>query len=82
MFNAKPRGVIPSGFCYFRRFHATFRPPTHSLLFLNSRAHPLAHRGDERVNSNNHPIRAGKVIGTHNGTIYNADYPERKGAEQ
>ena len=30
-------------------------------------------RGDERVNSNNHPIRAGEVIGTHNGTIYNAD---------
>ena len=22
----------------------------------------------------NHPIRAGIVIGTHNGTIYNADY--------
>ncbi|HEQ71850.1 MAG TPA: hypothetical protein ENN69_05115 [Spirochaetia bacterium] len=31
-------------------------------------------RGDERVNRNNHPIRAGDVIGTHNGTIYNADY--------
>lgn len=30
-------------------------------------------RGDERVNRNNHPIRAGEVIGTHNGTIYNAD---------
>lgn len=26
-------------------------------------------RGDERGNSNNHPIRAGEVIGTHNGTI-------------
>ena len=31
-------------------------------------------RGDERVNGNNHPIRAGDVLGTHNGTIYNADY--------
>ena len=30
-------------------------------------------RGDERNNRNNHPIRAGQVIGTHNGTLYNAD---------
>jgi len=30
-------------------------------------------RGDERVNRNNHPIRAGHVLGIHNGTIYNAD---------
>jgi hypothetical protein len=30
-------------------------------------------RGDERINRNNHPIRAGDVIGIHNGTIYNAD---------
>lgn len=30
-------------------------------------------RGDEQINRNNHPIRAGHVIGTHNGTIYNAD---------
>lgn len=30
-------------------------------------------RGDEHVNRNNHPIRSGDVIGTHNGTIYNAD---------
>lgn len=35
-------------------------------------------RGDEQVNHNNHPIRAGKVIGTHNGTIYNADYLFRR----
>jgi glucosamine 6-phosphate synthetase-like amidotransferase/phosphosugar isomerase protein len=35
-------------------------------------------RGDEQVNSNNHPIRAGEVIGTHNGTIYNADYLFRR----
>ncbi|EMS77443.1 glucosamine 6-phosphate synthetase-like protein [Desulfotignum phosphitoxidans DSM 13687] len=35
-------------------------------------------RGDERVNRNNHPIRAGDVIGTHNGTIYNADYLFRR----
>jgi glucosamine 6-phosphate synthetase-like amidotransferase/phosphosugar isomerase protein len=35
-------------------------------------------RGDERINSNNHPIRAGDVIGTHNGTIYNADYLFRR----
>ncbi|HUT54332.1 MAG TPA: glucosamine 6-phosphate synthetase [bacterium] len=31
-------------------------------------------RGDERNNLNNHPIRAGNVIGAHNGTILNADY--------
>jgi amidophosphoribosyltransferase len=30
-------------------------------------------RGDERINRNNHPIRTGHVLGTHNGTIYNAD---------
>jgi len=35
-------------------------------------------RGDERINRNNHPIRAGDVIGTHNGTIYNADHPFRR----
>lgn len=27
-------------------------------------------RGDERIDRKNHPIRAGDVIGTHNGTIY------------
>ncbi len=27
-------------------------------------------RGDEANNANNHPIRAGGVIGTHNGTLY------------
>lgn len=31
-------------------------------------------RGDASNNANNHPIRAGSVIGTHNGTILNADY--------
>jgi len=30
-------------------------------------------RGSEQNNRNNHPLRAGQVIGTHNGTIYNAD---------
>lgn len=30
-------------------------------------------RGDEHVNENNHPIRAGDILGTHNGTIYNAE---------
>jgi amidophosphoribosyltransferase len=30
-------------------------------------------RGDEHINRNNHPIRAADVVGTHNGTIYNAD---------
>ncbi len=29
--------------------------------------------GDASNNENNHPIRAGNVIGTHNGTIFNAD---------
>lgn len=31
-------------------------------------------RGDASNNANNHPIRAGNVIGTHNGTVLNADY--------
>lgn len=31
-------------------------------------------RGDERINRNNHPIRPRDVIGTHNGSIYNANY--------
>ncbi len=30
-------------------------------------------RGSETNSRNNHPIRAGNIIGTHNGTIYNAD---------
>ena len=30
--------------------------------------------GTELVSNNNHPIRAGKIIGTHNGTIYNAPH--------
>ena len=29
--------------------------------------------GDERINENNHPIRAGDILGTHNGPIYNAE---------
>lgn len=35
-------------------------------------------RGDERVNCNNQPIRAGIILGTHNGTIYNANYLFRR----
>jgi glucosamine 6-phosphate synthetase-like amidotransferase/phosphosugar isomerase protein len=35
-------------------------------------------RGDERKNRNNHPIRVRNVIGTHNGTIYNANYLFRR----
>jgi glucosamine 6-phosphate synthetase-like amidotransferase/phosphosugar isomerase protein len=35
-------------------------------------------RGDPANNRNNHPLRAGVVIGTHNGTIYNADYLFRR----
>ena len=31
-------------------------------------------RGCERNNRNNHPIRALDVLGTHNGTIYNAEW--------
>ena len=31
-------------------------------------------RGDEQVNNNNHRIWAGDILGTHNGTIYNANY--------
>ncbi len=30
--------------------------------------------GTEKRLENNHPIRAGKIIGTHNGTIYNAPH--------
>lgn len=35
-------------------------------------------RGNEQRNSNNHPILAGEVLGTHNGTIRNADYLFRR----
>jgi amidophosphoribosyltransferase len=35
-------------------------------------------RGDEFNNRNNHPIRAGGIIGTHNGTLYNADFLFRR----
>ena len=64
--------------------HPTAHPLTSFPASINNRAALLlGHtrwrtRGDERVNSNNHPIRAGEVIGTHNGTIYNADYLFRR----
>lgn len=32
-----------------------------------------ATQGKPEVNKNNHPIRAGKIIGTHNGSIFNDD---------
>jgi len=35
-------------------------------------------RGDPANNRNNHPLRTGVVIGTHNGTIYNADHLFRR----
>lgn len=35
-------------------------------------------RGSEDNSRNNHPIRSGIIIGTHNGTIYNADYLFRR----
>jgi hypothetical protein len=35
-------------------------------------------RGSEANSRNNHPIRSGIIIGTHNGTIYNADYLFRR----
>jgi hypothetical protein len=41
-------------------------------------ANPLAHLGNKLNNRNNHPIRAGIVIGTHNGTIYNTDHLFRR----
>lgn len=34
--------------------------------------------GSSSDNCNNHPIRAGIIVGTHNGTIYNADYLFKK----
>jgi glucosamine 6-phosphate synthetase-like amidotransferase/phosphosugar isomerase protein len=34
--------------------------------------------GSEANSRNNHPIRSGIIIGTHNGTIYNADYLFRR----
>lgn len=46
-------------------------PPASTILLGHTRWRT---RGNERVNRNNHPIRAGDIIGTHNGTIYNADY--------
>jgi glucosamine 6-phosphate synthetase-like amidotransferase/phosphosugar isomerase protein len=38
----------------------------------------LPTRGSVLDNRNNHPIRAGMIIGTHNGTIYNADWLFKK----
>lgn len=35
-------------------------------------------RGCETNSRNNHPIRSDIIIGTHNGTIYNADYLFRR----
>ena len=35
-------------------------------------------RGSEKNNRNNHPLRTGGIIGTHNGTIYNAEYLFKK----
>jgi len=35
-------------------------------------------RGSEKNNANNHPLRAGNIIGTHNGTIYNASHLFKK----
>ncbi len=35
-------------------------------------------RGDEKINENNRPIWAGDILGTHNGTIYNANYLFRR----
>jgi len=35
-------------------------------------------RGNPANNRNNHPLRTGAVIGTHNGTIFNADYLFRR----
>jgi glucosamine 6-phosphate synthetase-like amidotransferase/phosphosugar isomerase protein len=35
-------------------------------------------RGSEANSRNNHPIRSGIIIGTHNGTIYNANYLFRR----
>ncbi len=47
------------------------RQPHHAALGSHPPAHP---RGDEKINENNHPIRAGDILGTHNnGTIYNAN---------
>ena len=34
--------------------------------------------GDEKINENNRPIWAGDILGTHNGTIYNANYLFRR----
>ena len=56
----------------------------HRVLELDNKVTAvLAHtrrktRGTERNALNNHPIRAGRVIGTHNGCIANADFLVRK----
>jgi gamma-glutamylcyclotransferase (GGCT)/AIG2-like uncharacterized protein YtfP/predicted glutamine amidotransferase len=56
------------------------RPDFRRLLcFIDHRARVLmghtrkSTRGGVEDSENNHPIKAGSVIGTHNGTIYNAD---------
>ncbi len=53
----------------YRQILARLGPET-TLLMGHAR---WATRGSPMDNSNNHPLQAGDVIGTHNGTIWNAD---------
>jgi glucosamine 6-phosphate synthetase-like amidotransferase/phosphosugar isomerase protein len=53
-------------------------PHASGLAWLKTDGTRWRTRGNEFNNRNNHPIRAGIVIGTHNGTIYNADYLFRR----
>jgi glucosamine 6-phosphate synthetase-like amidotransferase/phosphosugar isomerase protein len=56
--------------CAFRQVLADVDSDT-TLLMGHTR---WSTRGDPANNRNNHPLRAGVVIGTHNGTIFNADH--------
>ncbi len=53
----------------YRQLLARLGPDT-TILMGHAR---WATRGSPMDNSNNHPFLAGEVIGTHNGTIWNAD---------
>ena len=90
----EPRGPHATGVAWLNRDgeHRLFKRPVRASQFVSDKAfHEVLGgvdnratlllgrtRGDENVNENNHPIRAGDILGTHNGAIYNANYLFRR----
>ena len=66
------RPVRASRFVSDKAFHEVLAGIDNRTTLLLGHTRWRTH-GDERVNGNNHPIRAGDILGTHNGTIYNAN---------